>query len=94
LAFIPQQSTQRSNPLEPVADLTPLGAGVVLDPNRLVSVSSSEASITLRYLTRRACPRCRHIDCTAVCTQCGEFKYPKRIAPFAIELDAQERQAA
>jgi hypothetical protein len=72
------QHPQR-DPLEPLVD----------EPPR-----PGEFSTTLRYLARRACPRCRHIDCNAVCSQCGEFKYPKRIAPFAIELDAQERQAA
>jgi ribosomal protein L32 len=59
-----------------------------------VSVSSDDASATLRYLTRRACPRCRAIDCTAVCAQCGEFKWPERIEPFADELGEHERRAA
>lgn len=57
--------------------------------NRFASTSAG-----LTYLTKRSCPSCKHIECTAVCSHCGTFKYPKIVAPFSAELAIGEKVAA
>jgi hypothetical protein len=47
-----------------------------------------------RYLAARRCPRCSHTECTVVCTRCAAFKVARAVAPFAHELEADERRAA
>jgi hypothetical protein len=47
-----------------------------------------------RFATHRACPRCRAVEQTVVCGACGEFKFPRFVAPFAHELLEHERLAA
>ena len=66
------------------------GAAVVHEPVRLGEVAPE----SLRYLARRQCPACKAWACTAVCTECGAFKFPKMVQPFADELAATERRAA
>lgn len=70
------------------------GAAVVHEPERLGEVPADSLAAQVRYLARRQCPACKAWACTAVCTACGAFKFPKMVQPFADELAATERQAA